>query len=226
VSADDAERVRVALEAAQETGDPDDRRDCLVEALDAALALRDEGVRGAESLFSTIAEAGNAPDYEADHFIGRAVHELDTVERAVEAGECLESDEYTGVNAEGVGECECPGLFWADEDTAVVEVELSRPIFEWIQLETDEDETVEEWLERQAFITLTKVLRNQYGSTVDATVDVSEAFAERVELYAEAAGYEPGDEEIEGLVVNHSPWSHEYLVEGEPWDLVEGDCDE
>jgi hypothetical protein len=87
VSADDAERVRAALEVAQETGDPDDRRDRLVEALDAALDLRDEGIRGAESLFSTIAEAGNLSANEAGHFISRALDELDAVEAALESAE-------------------------------------------------------------------------------------------------------------------------------------------
>lgn len=101
-----------------------------------------------------------------------------------------------------------------------VEVDLDAPVVEWIELETD-DETVAEWIERQVFVALTEDLKQHHAPVAEVSVDVPADYAERVALFASLKPYDAIS--AEGVALDHLEWDHTWTVEGEPWDLLEGD---
>lgn len=101
-------------------------------------------------------------------------------------------------------------------------MELHWAHVEWLQLEKDDDQTVDEWIRRVVHLELRERQLTNHGANIDATADVSEDFARRVELYAESRGL-TDPHSTETVALNHiKDWGYEWTVEGELWEAMQG----
>lgn len=163
-----------------------------------------EGVRTAD-LHELLTSAVVAPDEEVPYFLNQASDMLENLEEDLpnRAG-----GEAEPPRANGPGKGESPETVrWIDEDYGVLELELTRPFIEWIELEADQHDfdSVAEWVRTQLWVRLTEDLMQNHGFTADVEVEVPHNYARRVALWRadrEAEG-ELESADVEAFLFNH-----------------------
>lgn len=117
---------------------------------------------------------------------------------------------------------------WIDDDYGVLEVRLTRPLIEWLDLEAAEHGVgVATLVRRYIWNRLTTDLDERHSIQTEATIDVPEDFAERASLWA--ADRKLNDDvdyvEFSNFVFNYLRIQHNWRVGGEPW-LLDADPDD
>lgn len=171
-----------------------------------------------------------APPEEEAYFINRALGFVEDLEDDV--------DEPAVTPSEPSGDAEEPpeSVRWIGEDTGVLEIEVTRPFVEWIELEVEQHnfDSVEAWVRTHLWLKLTNELQEKHGFNADVEVEVPHDYAQRVALWVadrEAVGnLERGD--VEAFLFNHMDFDPTWTIDGEPWELLEqvggqqGECAE
>lgn len=211
--------LRLALQSAKDA-EPGARDEFIKEALGEAVDLRAAGVTGSGDLQEQLNNVLVSPDEEAPYFINRALSELEEIDERLGAGDGPASD------VDDVQEEPPASVRWAGEDRGVLELELTRPMVEWMELEADArgSDSLADWVRTQLWIRLTNDLRENHGFDTTVDVDVPRDFAHRASLWWRdrqlRGGAEPAD--LEAFLFNHVGFSPSYTVEGEPWSITEG----
>ena len=111
-----------------------------------------------------------------------------------------------------------------DDGRLVLELEVSEPLVEWMDLEAAENghDSVEAWALTQLWVALERDLNRNHSLTSPVTVDISEDTAQRVALRTrlEDDG-ELTDVDMTETAVNYLDLEIEYELDGEPWPLSE-----
>ncbi|OYR71510.1 hypothetical protein DJ71_20410 [Halorubrum sp. E3] len=216
---DRVETLRLALQSAKDA-EPGARDEFIKDALGEAVDLRAAGITGSGDLQEQLNNVLVSPDEEAPYFINRALSRVEDIDDRLGAGD------GPAPGVDDTQEEPPTSVRWVGEDRGVLELELTRPMIEWIEHEVDDSDSdsIEDWVRTQIWIQLTSDLRENHGFDTTVDVDVPRDFAHRASLWWRdrqlRGGAEPAD--LEAFLFNHVGFSPSYTVEGEPWSITEG----
>jgi hypothetical protein len=226
---DTVKQIRATLDYAKQTEGTD--RDQMLKAAAGELQWLNarEDVRLGE-VKEQLMNAFAAPDEEVPYFINRTLDLLESTnvsedevnspgevapaQRQEQSGDCVTA-------IEDPPEC----VRWTGDDSGILEVEVTRPLVEWIELEAENlgDLSVEEWVRIQIFTYLEKDLQDNHGPDIVTDIDLPEDYARRVGLWWKHQQMnditEPGD--LRDFLFNHMTVEGRWLLDGEPWTVAE-----
>jgi hypothetical protein len=170
-----------------------------------------------------------APKEEVPYFINRTLDVLEYDDDAFEdtaapaqtppqSGDC--ADTTTGV--EEPPEC----VQWIDDDNGILEIEVTRPIIEWIELEIAELEhidSVAQWARINLYADLRQDLQDDHGPHVVTDIDIPQDYAQRVGLWWKDRQLKGADRpsDLRDFLFNHMTVEGRWLLDGEPWTVAE-----
>lgn len=183
------------------------------DVLDEDQRRRIEARIGPADTFDTVAEF-------VEHAVDHALH--DPIEGGGPVLAAADGGDTTATSDDRPPEC----VRWLDDDTGVLELEVTRPFTEWLQLEADESDRdgVEGWVRATLWSRLIGELHDDHSFTADVEADVPEEFAQRVALWAadrRISGEEIDEWRIDEFIMNHMSIDMTWLLDGEPWALTE-----
>ncbi|PHQ45124.1 hypothetical protein DJ68_14580 [Halorubrum sp. C3] len=210
--------LRLALESAKDA-EPGARDEFIKDALGEVVDLRAGGVTGAGDLQEQLNNVLVSPDEEAPYFINRALSRVEDIDERLGAGNGPTPD------VDDVQEEPPTSVRWIGEERGVLELELTRPMVEWIEHEADDtgSDSIEDWVRTQIWIQLTTDLGENHGFDTTVDVDVPRDFAHRASLWWRDRQLRGGAEraDLEAFLFNHVGFSPSYTVDGEPWSITE-----
>lgn len=108
---------------------------------------------------------------------------------------------------------------WTGKDTGVLEIEVTRSMVEWMELEIEDSnhETIEDWAFIHLFVQLQK---NIPSHTADVEIDIPEELAKRIALYCRHFEEQGKDANIPDAIYNHITTRPFYTLNGQPWTLA------
>lgn len=116
---------------------------------------------------------------------------------------------------------------WVGDDHGVLELELTRPFIEWMELEAEQNDfdSVADWVQTQLWVQLTEDLMEKHGFQADVEVEVPHDYARRVALWRADREVEDDLEQadVEAFLFNHMQFQPTWTLDGEPWELAEED---
>ena len=213
------EKLRRVLEEAKRA-EPSEREGYIKRALGEVTYLSvQEGPQVAQ-LEAWLTDAASAPKKEIPYYLNRASESLEDVDEDLEQ----QGNQISDSSDVGADETEPPeSVRWIDGDHGVVELELTRPFIEWMELEANENnfDSVEKWVQTQLWISLTGNLQRDYGFTTDVEIELPHDYAQRAALwYAHRKVTGEIDEaDLDAFLFNHLEFHPTWTLDGEPWDL-------
>jgi len=218
------EAIRNSLHTAKDVS-ADERDEYIKSALGEVQDLRARAVIGAADLHSLLTSVLTEPDEEDPYFINRALSELENIEERLKPEDTGEPNFSEGVQDEPP-----ESVRWLDEDHGVVELEATRPLIEWFELEAEQNDfdDIQDWMLAQLWVSLTEDLQKRHGFTADVEVEVPHDYARRVSLWwdhRQTEG-EPSASDLDAFIFDHMRFEPTWMLGGEPWELVEPDCGE
>lgn len=142
----------------------------------------------------------------------------DGPEAVTDGGEAVTADD----GDEGGSALEEPpeDVRWQGENNerAVVELELTRPLVEWIELEANENDFdgVTDWIETQIQVALQRDLLENHDIRREVEVDLPLEFVARMRYYENDLRQRGNETSFEDIAVNHVQLDRTYLLDGEP----------
>lgn len=110
---------------------------------------------------------------------------------------------------------------WLDDDRAVLEIEVTRPFVEWLELEADEHDrdSVEAWAHALLQTGMGKELKRDHSVEAAVDVDLPEGVAQRVLLYYnDLQQQHGGDTSLSELLLDQLDFTFTWMLDGEPWE--------
>lgn len=107
------------------------------------------------------------------------------------------------------------GVEWQNTRYGIIELELEDELIEWIGLETEDDETITEWIERQILINLQDSLRHRRKTIVEE-VEVPSDIMHRVRLYQKTMEARGGEVDVDDYLYNHIDLDITWTLDDEP----------
>ena len=202
-----------ALESARDADLGD--RQSLKLALGEAAQLHADGVAVAEEVQEQLRSALAAPPEHEPYFIDQALQLVGEGQHnpSAEPGAVTETSEPPAC------------VQWLDEDHGVLEIGVTRPFIEWMELEVADTsfDTVEEWVQARLWLCLTNDLQDRHGFAVDVDVDLPEDYAKRVALWwadRKVRG-EADDADLDAFLFNHMHFRPRWMLDGDSWGVAE-----
>lgn len=211
--------LREALEAAKDATPPE-REEHVKTALGEVMYLAArEGLRTAD-LNELLTSAVVAPEEEVPYFLNRASDMLEDLE------EDIPQQSESPPKPPVAGDEEPPeSVRWIDEELGVLELELTRPFIEWIELEVAQHDfdSVEDWVRTQLWVNLTSDLQKRHGFSADVEVELPHDYARRASLwYADRKVRGEVDEaDLDAFLFNHMQFRPKWMLGGQPWEIAE-----
>ncbi|MFW6435609.1 MAG: hypothetical protein ACOCY1_04440 [Halovenus sp.] len=216
------ETIRLALQSAK--GASSRGRDQHIKvALGEAVDLRASSVGGAATLQGILVEVLLANAEEVPYYVNRALSVVDDIGEKL--SESTSSSHTPTADVQEAGEEPPASVRWVDDERGILEVELTRPVIEWMELEAEagDSDSLADWVRTQLWIRLTKDLRENHGFDTEFDVDVPHDFARRASLWwrdRQIRG-DPEDADLEAFLFNHVGFSPNWTIDGEPWTITE-----
>lgn len=172
-----------------------------------------------DTLYDQLEAALNAPADEKNTHIQAALHHLEHTDAGPKP---QTSAPASATTPDRPPEC----VRWTSEDWGVLEIEVSRPLVEWMELEADERSTdsIAQWARGQLRMNLGYDLQKEHGFSADGDVELPEAFARRAQLYHADMCLHGGESSLRDLIFNHMDVDATFLLDGEPVAADE-ECD-
>lgn len=225
VTDDSVVAIREALMAAKEAA-PDERDEHIKTALGEVLDLQARQVAHTSDLQEQLTNVLVAPDEEGPYFINQSLQLLEYIEEEIASDHGKEPAPTQTDDVEEPPE----SVRWIDEDRGVLELELTRPFIEWLELEAAQHDfdSAAEWVRTHIWVALTQDLMENHGFTADVEVEVPHDYARRVSLWLADREIEGEVEQadIDAFLFNHMQFQPNWTLGGEPWDLVEDSGDD
>lgn len=113
---------------------------------------------------------------------------------------------------------------WTGKDTGVLEIEVSRSMVEWMELEIEDSnhDTIEDWAFAHLFVALEGSIPSH---AADVVVDVPEDVAKRIALYCRHFEERGKSVDVRDAIYNHVTTRPFYMLNGQPWTLAAEDAE-